>query len=59
MRERGEKVREQRGGSDGVRRWMLARKEERRTEHVVRRMLERQKGRRESESGKPDPGAFL
>lgn len=52
MRERGEKVREQRGGSDGVRRWMLARKEERRTKHVVRRMLE-------SESGKPDPGAFL
>lgn len=58
MRERGEKVREQRGGSDGVRRWMLARKEERRTEHVVRRMLERQ-GRRERVRGKPDPGAFL
>lgn len=30
---------------------MLTEKEERRTKHVVRRMLERQKGRRESEPG--------
>lgn len=30
---------------------MLAKKEERRTKHVVSWMLERQKGRRESESG--------
>lgn len=38
-----------RGGSDGIRRWMLAKKEERRTKHVVSWMLERQKGRREGE----------
>lgn len=37
---------------------MLTEKGERRTKNVVRRMLERQKGRRESEPGKARPGSF-
>lgn len=37
---------------------MLTEKEERRTKHVVRRMLERQKGRRENEPGKARPRSF-
>lgn len=38
---------------------MLTEKEERRTKHVVRRMLERQREGGRVSQGKPDPGAFL